>query len=83
MVPHPVLQDVVVLPSAPVCPALNPPHTDSKNGGGTAAEQEEAEVVLDRLCGEAVLRGSDAFAKGGCQTSSWNTLAGPSFAFMN
>lgn len=83
VVRHPVLQDVVVLPSAPMCPALNSPCTEKKNDGGTAVEHGEAEVVLDRLCGEAVLRGSDAFAKGGCLTSNRNTLAVPDFTCMN
>ena len=59
VLPHPMLEDVVVLPSAPLCPSL-----------GAQADSVDAEVVLDRLCGEAVLRGSDAFAKGIMAASS-------------
>jgi 16S rRNA C967 or C1407 C5-methylase (RsmB/RsmF family) len=53
-VPHPLLSDVIVLPSAQPC----------SEGGKLEHSSNFPEVVLDRICGEAVLRGSDAFAKG-------------------
>eukprot|EP00935_MAST-01C_sp_MAST-1C-sp1_P000254 g254.t1 len=53
---HPVLSDVITLPSAAPC--------QSRPEGELKHSNSLPEVVLDRLCGEAVLRGSDAFAKG-------------------
>lgn len=50
---HPQLPDVLVVPSAPY---LEP--TGERN------DAEMKHVIVDRLCGEAVLRGSDIFVKG-------------------
>ncbi|GLE06934.1 hypothetical protein PINS_up016715 [Pythium insidiosum] len=52
-VAHPQLADVVVIPSAP---AVQSPRV--------AYEPEWRSIIVDRLCGEAVLRGSDIFARG-------------------
>ncbi|DAZ96250.1 TPA: hypothetical protein N0F65_012553 [Lagenidium giganteum] len=52
-VPHPLLSDVIVIPSAPAM--QEPPVVYS---------EELKSIVVDRLCGEAVLRGSDIYARG-------------------
>ncbi|KAJ0405884.1 hypothetical protein ATCC90586_003345 [Pythium insidiosum] len=56
---HPLLPDVVVIPSAP---PVNSPRV--------MYEPEWRSIVVDRLCGEAVLRGSDIFARGVMSASS-------------
>ncbi|CAK4083038.1 unnamed protein product [Aphanomyces euteiches] len=48
-VPHKSLDDVVVVPSAPRVASTDVP---------------QKKIIVDRLCGEAVLRGSDIFARG-------------------
>jgi len=50
---HPLLPDVLVIPSAPR--VENPPIT---------YRPDLKSIIVDRLCGEAVLRGSDIFARG-------------------
>ncbi|ETV93952.1 hypothetical protein H310_12287 [Aphanomyces invadans] len=58
--PHPTLSDVVIVPSAP---RVNVPVD-------TATTKK---IIVDRLCGEAVLRGSDIFARGVmCASSALN-----------
>lgn len=55
---HPLLNDVIVIPSAPrVEPCI-------------AYDAELKSVIVDRLCGEAVLRGSDIYARGIMSASS-------------
>jgi 16S rRNA C967 or C1407 C5-methylase (RsmB/RsmF family) len=70
---HPSLPEVIVIPSAPPAVARSPPlryggvATAFANTGDAANEMAMhgvKEVILDRLCGEAVLRGSDVFARG-------------------
>jgi len=70
---HPSLPEVIVIPSAPPAVARSPPlryggaATAFANTGDAADEMAMhgvKEVILDRLCGEAVLRGSDVFARG-------------------
>lgn len=56
---HPLLDDVIVIPSAPR--VENPAVT---------YRRELKSVIVDRLCGEAVLRGSDIFARGVMSASS-------------
>ena len=48
-VPHDSLDDVVMVPSAPRVASTDVP---------------QKKIIVDRLCGEAVLRGSDIFARG-------------------
>lgn len=55
---HPVLSDVLVIPSAPRVE----PHV--------AFRADYKSIVVDRLCGEAVLRGSDIYARGIMSASS-------------
>jgi hypothetical protein len=78
---HPVLRDVLLVPSVPstaaaaVAPseapeaasALAPPSSSSSSSSGSGGEGEgraRHQVVVGRLCGEAVLRGADVFCKG-------------------
>ncbi|RHZ27858.1 hypothetical protein DYB26_003104 [Aphanomyces astaci] len=59
-VPHSSLSDVVIVPSAPRVTAPVDATTTKK-------------IIVDRLCGEAVLRGSDIFARGVmCASSALN-----------
>ncbi|RHY88605.1 hypothetical protein DYB35_008719 [Aphanomyces astaci] len=59
-VPHLSLSDVVIVPSAPRVTAPVDATTTKK-------------IIVDRLCGEAVLRGSDIFARGVmCASSALN-----------
>lgn len=58
-IPHPLLPDVILIPSAP--PLKN---------GSTRFREDCKSIVVDRLCGEAVLRGSDIYARGIMSASS-------------
>ncbi|KAF1326972.1 Methyltransferase nsun6, partial [Globisporangium splendens] len=55
---HPLLSDVIVIPSAPRMQPQVEYNTDMKS------------IIVDRLCGEAVLRGSDIYARGIMSASS-------------
>ncbi|OQR81166.1 hypothetical protein ACHHYP_16709 [Achlya hypogyna] len=58
---HPTLPDVVLVPSAPRV-SLSVPDIMTRK-----------KIIVDRLCGEAVLRGSDIFARGVmCASSALN-----------
>jgi 16S rRNA C967 or C1407 C5-methylase (RsmB/RsmF family) len=57
--PHACLDDVIVIPSAPKV-QTTPVQVDSNLKS----------IVVDRLCGEAVLRGSDIYARGIMSASS-------------
>lgn len=55
---HPLLDDVIVIPSAPRVEPHVEYHADLKS------------IIVDHLCGEAVLRGSDIYARGIMSASS-------------
>lgn len=55
---HPVLSDVLVIPSAPRVQPVVQHNAEYKS------------IIVDRLCGEAVLRGSDIYARGIMSASS-------------
>ncbi|CAI5706157.1 hypothetical protein KXD40_009700 [Peronospora effusa] len=55
---HPSLPDVIMIPSSPSGQAIVKFNSELKS------------IVVDRLCGEAVLRGSDIFARGVMSASS-------------
>ncbi len=74
---HEMLPDVLIIPSTPPpAPATAIPTDTSGSSSATAtAAVPPLAVVVDRLCGEAVLRGADVFA-GGVRCASSGILVG-------
>ena len=68
---HPLLRDVLIVQSVP---SLHAPNTLPKLGNSNDqlkhATRNRKVIIVDRLCGEAVLKGSDVFARGVLVASS-------------
>ena len=63
---HELVPDVLLIPSSASAAAVQA----ATGGGGSGGDNALPAVVVDRLCGEAVLRGADVFAGGVISTSA-------------